>query len=360
MKKLISHVHGWYVKYERPISSFAILAGFTFNAVALKRVDLFWENFWIIEHLVVVAVCIFFVNFLENKGKGKTKMHFWLIAIMQFTFGGLLSTFLVFYFRSTAFSVTWPFLLLLAGAFIANERLKRHRSRLVFQITLFYLSLFSFAIYIIPVMLHATGQLIFILSSLIGLFTIILFLIILQRFAHERFLQNRHLVARVVLGIFIGVNVLYFFHLIPPIPFALKDRGIYHAIQKTGTASYIATREPEMWYSKFAPVQEVHVTPQNTLYAYSAIFSPGNFTTTIYHEWQLHDPVTKKWVTQSLLTLVVHGGRDGGFRTFSMKNNVAPGKWRVNVETDSREVIGRLRFDVYAVPVEPPLEIITK
>ncbi len=360
MNWFISRAHSWYAKNERFIASLALLGGFVFNALALKRVDLFWENFWIIEHLSVVALCIFFVNFLENKGKATTKIHFWLIAIMQFTFGGLLSTFLVFYFRSTALAVTWPFLVLLAGAFIANERLKRHRSRLVFQIILFYLSLFSFSIYIIPVILHTTGRGVFILSGFLGLVAIILFLWVLQRFAYERFIENRHLVARAVLGIFLAVNVLYFLHLIPPIPFALKDRGIYHSIQKGGDGLYLATREQENWWNKFSPTEDIHILPGEPLYAYSAIFSPGNFNTTIYHEWQVYDESTKKWVTQTRLALAVWGGRDGGFRTFSMKNDITPGKWRVNVETKSGEVIGRLRFDVSTVPMEPQLEAITK
>ncbi len=359
MKHIISRAHTWYTKYERPISSFALIGGFVFNAVALKRVDFFWENFWIIEHLLVVAICIFWANKLENKKK-VDQLHFWLIAIMQFTFGGLLSTFLVFYFRSAALSVTWPFLLILAVAFVMNERLKRHRSRLVFQIGLFYLSLYSFFIYIVPVILHLIGAGVFMLSSIISVLVMILYLGILQKFAYERFVVNRHLVSRTILAIFVVVNILYFLNFIPPIPFALKDGQVYHSLEKKDTGEYIVTTEEENWFARLFRVPTLHIVPGDPLYAYSAVFSPSNFQTDVFHEWQLYDVSAQSWVTQNRLPLPVFGGRDGGFRTYSVKNTVPPGQWRINVLTKNGQVIGRLRFNVEYVPQEPVLETITK
>src|SRR5450755_3711801 len=98
-----THLKTAYARLERPISSIALLGGFAFDAVTLKRVDTFWENLWVIVHLAVVAVCILLVNRAENRGadpKDPAKPHFWLINTLQFFFGGLLSTFLIFYFRS--------------------------------------------------------------------------------------------------------------------------------------------------------------------------------------------------------------------------------------------------------------------
>ena len=44
--------------------------------------------------------------------------------LLQLFFGGLLSTLLVFYFRSGSLSASWPFLLVLGVAFAANESLR--------------------------------------------------------------------------------------------------------------------------------------------------------------------------------------------------------------------------------------------
>ncbi len=348
MPQVISKIQDWYAEYERPISSAMLLLGFVFNAVALKRLDYFWENFWITEHLLVIGACIFLANRLENQKK-IGRLHFWFIAIMQFTFGGILSTFLVFYFRSTALAVTWPFLFVLATAFILNERLKRHRSRLVFQISLFYLSLYSFSIYIIPIVLHQIGTWVFLLSGIAGLFVLILFLATLQYFAHERFIENRHFVSYAVTGIFVAVNVLYFLGFVPPIPFSLKDGGVYHGISHTADGSYVVLDEEKDFSTQFLEYiigEDFHKTPGEVVYAYSAVFSPPNFNVNLIHEWQKYDESAKKWVTKSRISLPVMGGREGGYRTYSQKADVEYGLWRVNIETEDGHVIGRLRFAV--------------
>lgn len=109
----LKQIRNWYAKYERPISSISLVGGFIFDAVTLKRVDLFWENVWVVGHLVIVAVCMVWIHALEDNDNEVTgleatlksaadpaKAHFWLVNILQFFFGGILSTYLVFYFRS--------------------------------------------------------------------------------------------------------------------------------------------------------------------------------------------------------------------------------------------------------------------
>src|ERR1700693_1808364 len=156
------HLRTAYARLERPISSASLLGGFAFDAITLKRVDTIWENFWIVVHLAVVAICILLLNRTENRGadpKDPPKTHFWFINTLQFFFGGLLSTFLVFYFRSGTLRVSWPFFLILGAAFLANEKLKQHFARLTFQLSFFFLSLFCFTIFILPVVLHSIGPL---------------------------------------------------------------------------------------------------------------------------------------------------------------------------------------------------------
>src|SRR4051812_45697173 len=99
----IRSIKNWYFRYERIVSSFSLIGGFIFDAVTLKRVDLFWENLWVAVHLLVAGIGIILLNIYENKKEHisesvRSKIHFWLIIGVQFAFGGLLSTFLVFYF----------------------------------------------------------------------------------------------------------------------------------------------------------------------------------------------------------------------------------------------------------------------
>ncbi len=358
MSGIFTKAKNWYAKYERPVSSVALVGGFVWNALVLKRVDLFWENFWVLVHLLIIAVCILLINRQENRrqaGQERAKIHFWFITILQFTLGGLLSTFLVFYFRSATLAVSWPFILILLGAFIANERFKHHYERLTVQISVLYLSLLSFSIFIVPVFMHRIGEGIFILSGLVSLLLLALFLVAIKKIAKERFVKSKYTVIGAVLGIFVVVNTLYFFDLIPPIPLALKDSGVYHSITRAQGGTYLATTEQKTVADYFSFNTDINIMQGEPVYVFSAIFSPTAFRTSIIHEWQLYDETARAWVTMSRIPLAAAGGRADGYRTYSKKNAIVPGKWRVNVETTNGQIIGRIGFVVHIVDIEPVL-----
>ena len=73
-------------------------------------------------------------------------------------------------------------------------------------------------------------------------------------------------------------------------------------------------------------------------------------------EWQHYDQTKGSWVTTSRIKLAVTGGSDGGWRTFSETTPNAAGAWRVNVETVSGAIIGRIDFTVIDQTSEPILE----
>lgn len=366
IKKLFNRWRTWYAKWERPISSFSLVGGFVFDALTLTRVDLFWENFWVIVHLFIVTTSIFLINWLENRpgykpatGNDPATLHFWLINFMQWFFGGLLSTFLVYYFRSGIISVSWPFILVLVAAFIANERLKHHYSRLLFQISLLFLSIFAYAIFIVPVIVHNIGTGIFILSGAVSLVLIGAFLLLLRMTARERFKGQRWWLALVIIGIFAGMNVLYFTNIIPPLPLSIKDAGIYHSLTVDAPGEYTVTEEAQPSWNFFQTSEPVHIVAGDPLYAYTAVFSPADFNFSIIHEWQYYDQGKKAWVTAGRVRLAVSGGSDGGWHTFSEITPQTPGAWRVNVLTTSGAVIGRIDFTVTDQASEPALQTVT-
>ena len=362
MKKFIEPIRDFYGRFERPISSISLVAGFVFDAVTLRRVDEFWENLWTIGHLAIVATFIALIHIHEKKPGSEhdpSQAHFWYVNILQFFFGGILSTYLVFYFRSADIFVAWPFMLVLAIAFILNESLKKHYVRLSFQISLFFLSVYSFAIFLVPVILHRIGTMIFLLSGLLSLLFITAFISFLFYFIKDRFSESRTLIISLILGIFAVVNILYITNLIPPIPLSLKDGGIYHSVQKEG-GSYLVTEEDHNWQSYFNLYQNFTEVSGTPVYAFSAIFSPTGLNTTLLHEWQAYDESTRSWKTVSTIHLPVIGGRDNGFRTYSIKSDLAPGKWRVNIKTEDGLTVGRLRFNIIRSSTLPLLTLVVK
>lgn len=352
-------MRSWYQRFERPISSLSLIGGFVFDALTLTRVDLFWENFWVCAHLIIVAVSIVLINATEGgevEVADPGKLHFWLVNVMQFFFGGLLSTYLVFYFRSGTIGVSWPFFAILAIAFIANERLKHHYARLAFQISILYLSVYLFCIYIVPVLVHAIGPRVFLVSGAVSLVVIGLFLLVLHAVAKEKFASaGGRRVFFWIGGIFALMNIFYFLNVLPPIPLSVKDAGLYEVFTVEAPGSYTAQYEDQGPFGFLEPSETIRLTPGAPLYAYSAVFSPASFALTIVHEWQYYDASSGRWVTRGKIPLTVTGGADGGYRTFSEETGLTPGAWRINIETAQGQVIGRVDFTVITVTSTPPL-----
>jgi hypothetical protein len=353
----VSQLTARYVRFDQSISSISLVGGFVFDAVTLKRIDLFWENFWVVAHILAVALCIVWLNGKENIDRERehkvTKFDLWLVNILQFLFGGLLSTFMVFYFRSGSLWVSWPFYLLLGTAFVANERLKSRYARLEFQLSLFFLSLFCFTIFILPVVLHATGRLVFLLSGAVSLALLWLFVRVLRGFARENFTDRRWAIVASSAAIFILVNVLYFWNVIPPLPLSLQEASVHHSIVRRVDGNYLVQSEEQGWLRFFRLTPEFHFAPGVPVYFYSAVFSPMSLNTDIIHEWQTYDS-RRGWITADRIALSVRGGRDGGYRTYSMKSGIRPGAWRVNVETPTGAILGRFRFNIFPQSAAPP------
>ncbi|MCC2630770.1 MAG: hypothetical protein K0S38_579 [Candidatus Paceibacter sp.] len=353
IKTSIAKIKGWYEHYESRIASVSLILGFIFDALLLKRVDTLLENFFIVLHLIGAAVGIIVLNIFENnvvKGKvselARTRWHFWSIIVIQFMFGGLLSKYLVFYFRSATLATSWPFMLMLVLAFALNERMRHHYSRLSFQVSFLFLSIYAFVIYILPVLMHRIGNDVFILSGLVSLLVLGIFLVLLWLITREHFVRSRWIILSSVLSLFVGINILYFTNLIPPIPLSVKDAGVYHSISRAENGMYQVVGEPKTWRDFFHSSSVVHAAKGQQVYVYTAIFSPTNLNTTILHEWQYYNEQRKEWMTVSTVPLSVIGGRDEGFRTYSVKANVFPARWRVNVKTLQGKYISRVRFVV--------------
>jgi energy-coupling factor transporter transmembrane protein EcfT len=201
------------------------------------------------------------------------------------------------------------------------------------------------------------GPSIFILSGIISLAIIGAFLFILDFAARETFRKSLWILFASIAGIFVMVNLLYFYNIIPPLPLALKDADIYHSLAVNAPGQYIVTEEPQnAWWNFLNTYQPVHISTGTSLFAYTAVFSPAAFNLDVIHEWQHYDPTKHAWVTVSQVSLAVTGGRDGGYRTFSKETLAAAGKWRVNVKTTSGAIIGRVNFEVILTSSTPALQ----
>ncbi|MDO8493000.1 MAG: DUF2914 domain-containing protein [bacterium] len=340
----------------RRISTAAILIAFIIDSVTLVRVDLYLTNLLLLVYLAIVGVGIVIINLYED---GRTRFisedaYQWLFIAMQFSFGGLFGRFLIYYSRSGSLLTSWPFLLLLAGLLIGNEFSKKYYTRLVLQISFFFLALFSYLIFLIPVLVGRMGGDIFILSGYISLLCILSFLYLLSKTAPKRVNSDSHSLYWSIGAIFFLMNLFYFTNIIPPIPLSLREAGVYHKVIP-GSTGYLVTHEDSARLSFLMPYEMIHIKAGGTLSAYSAIFAPTNFDTSIVHNWQFYNPSTEQWESRSKITLPIVGGRDNGYRGYSIKTNLTAGYWRVNMETLRGQSIGATKFKVEYVDKEPHL-----
>ncbi len=358
MKKLFK----WIGRNERHISTAVFLGGFIIDNIAYERVDLPWVHTLFTGFLIAAALCIIVSHVLRRERPDaapstKNPLYTLIPIAAQFFLGALLSGCVIFYTRSAAFGVSWPFLLLLAIVFIGNEVFRKYRERLAFQCVLFFFTLYAYAIFALPIARGTVSSLIFVESGVVSVVTFALFLWLLSAISKKRFVESLRSITIWSAGLLVVVNVFYFTGLIPPLPLALRDAGVYHSIVRTGNSYQVAT---EAASSHFFSTQVVHHVPGTPLYAFSAIFAPVQLSAPIVHRWQKYDDAAGEWETIAAAAFSIAGGRDGGYRGYSMITDPTPGKWRVSIETDSGGVLGRVRFDVENVSIAPQLYTGTK
>jgi hypothetical protein len=355
----------YYKRFETYISLIGFSFGLVFTFLTLTRVDMWLENFWIIVNLLIVAFSIFAITFYENWAKSKNisdssddVFHFYLGLLIQFAFGGLFATYFVFYVRSASFSDSWLFILTLLILLVGNEIWKKHYQRLTFQISILFISFYLFLIFLLPVMFHRLGADLFIYAGILSLFFTFLFTLLLRRFAQEKFKSSHNYLKISLTGIFVLMNILYFTDIIPPIPLSLKEAGAYHTILKNIDGNYQVKGEPSSWFDFFNRYPVFHKRAGEPVYVFSAIFSPVNFASKIVHQWQYYDEVKREWINSSKITLPITGGREEGYRLYSLKQSVTPGLWRVKVMTTSGQTLGKINFRVENASSTP--DLITK
>jgi hypothetical protein len=346
----------WARKHERQISALSLAGGFAFDSFAFGRIDHARTQAVFIAYLLAAAIAIAVLHVLESRPDGKKpsdKTRAILIFITQFALGCLLSGFCVFYIRSASITSSWPFLLGMAAIFIGNEYMRRYHSRLVFSALLFFFALYSYAIFLVPVVTHHMGRIPFLLSGALAVVLFFFYMQALARLGHERYRSaRRHVFAGMVL-ITLLLNLVYFLRVLPPLPLVLTDAGVYHDIKHAG-ADYQASveDEPPEWEALFGTHAILHVQPGAKLFLYNAVFAPRGLNARIVHDWQWLDP-GKGWQSQQRIPVDIMGGRDNGFRLYTTKTAPRPGQWQVNILTGDGRSVGRVRFAVEQQAVPP-------
>jgi hypothetical protein len=326
------------------------LLGFLLDNLTLNRVDQAFDNA-VLAFYVLLAMGTILMHYAAIAERLPHKLNVfarnWAPAIMQYSFGGLLSGMLIFYGRSGALFESWPYILLIVVAIVGNETIKNREQRLVYNLAIFFIGLFSYVILMVPVWTGRMGGLVFFLSGCIALVVMYWFFKLLTRVIPNFINLQRKAIVFVIGLIYVTFNVFYITNVIPPIPLSLKGLGIYHSVIRYEDGRYELKYEKQPWWVPLRKSDSTfHYAPGDNIFCYASVFAPTKLAIDIYHRWEYYDETQGKWIDHGRYPYSIKGGRDDGYRGYTLIRSVEEGRWRCTVETERGQALGREAFTV--------------
>lgn len=329
-----------------PVGAFT--GGFTWDSFTLTRVDNILDISILFCYLVLLGTSIVLMH-LAGEGKlkpGLMRMSGWYPNMEQFFMGGLFSSYVVFYFHSASMTRTMLFVILLFILLVSNELLKDRLRNIYLTMGLYFFVAFAFFTFSIPVLARKMNYLTFMASGMASLLAVAVITHILSRaLVLKRRQQVRTILSQSVL-ILIALSILYAMNWIPPVPLSVKQSGIYHDVQKDNGRYLLQWEKPE-WYQFWRTSDTVFSLREgDTVYCFSSVFAPSELKKRIYHHWQKYSDKKRQWVEMDRLGFRITGGRGKGWRGYSNKQHVSPGRWRVEIRTEEGLMLGRISFRI--------------
>ena len=343
-------------------------AGVTFDSVTLTRIDRLRDNLIILLYLSLLGALIVLTTRADlgrtppdaTDVPGNVKS---LIAraqphyphAIQFLLGGLFSAYTIFYSQSASLTTTAVFFALLIVLLVGNEflrdRLTNANVRLL--VSLYALVVFSFFTFFLPVLIGAMNTVVFLIGA--GLSAAVTIKVVRLIYQQQEPAPSRWEEAWTSLPAIALIVVLvgfYFLKWIPPVPLSLKFAGAYHKVAKVDDEFQLEF-EKAAWYH-FWKRSDDPFHGEGPTYCFTAVFAPVALHTTIFHRWQYRPDAGWNFLMTDRIPIAIAGGRERGYRGYTVKQRVMPGDWRVDVETAEGRVIGRVSFRVEEPDGEPP------
>ncbi|OGZ65591.1 MAG: hypothetical protein A3C06_00695 [Candidatus Taylorbacteria bacterium RIFCSPHIGHO2_02_FULL_46_13] len=352
MKRLfnvVSHyqkIKALYFRYERWLMPATLVIGFLVDYFTFTSIQISVTFGLLLAYWALAGATILFVHFYDADKLPKKLRYARLFAplVIQFTFGALLGSSLVFYWLSGALSVSWPLILIVAGLMVFNDIFRQYFLKPVAQVSVYFFATLSLFSLTLPFLFTSLSPWLFVLASALAAALFYPYVRVIPLASeHSRHQKRRMAIAIAV--IVTAMNGLYFANIIPPIPLSLREAGLYHDLKVSG-GRYTMLGEPETIWGALIPGQTLHVKAGETIYFYTAIFAPPKLDARIFHDWQYYDPATKEWLSQGELSFTIIGGRKEGYKGYSYRSNLVGGHWRIFVKNQRGQVLGRLNFDV--------------
>jgi hypothetical protein len=338
-----------YQRHEKYVPLAAFIIGFLWDSLTLTRIDSRLDNFILLGYTIAAGIFIAVIGLVERSSIRHpwiiTHLH-WITGVTHFFLGGLLSSYVVFYFKSAGVGKSFIFVGLIVALMLANEFFSARLRNLKLLCAIYFFCCFAFLTFFLPVMTHIMSASMF-LSS--GLLSFLVTSAIVAVIYHGGIRQARRELVDMAwppMVIFLGLVFFYFQNWIPPVPLALKDGGIFRSVKRVGENYEVRYSVPHKWQFWKNDDRDFAYVSGDTVYCFTAVFSPVGLRESIVHHWQVKNSEDDWMTTDRHGNLIRQGGRDGGWRSYSYKKNLTPGKWRIEVKTAGGRLLGRIPLEI--------------
>lgn len=258
---------------------------------------------------------------------------------LQFLFGSLFSALTIFYFLSSSYLPGFLLVSALVALLILNEFLESQYHRFTITWTLYGVSAILALNFALPHAFRSIHPVWFFISTAAGVSLVFLL---------KRLSPKARGSAWPIVGAALLLALLFLVNAIPPVPLVKKRMAICRGLERVD-GRYFGELQKQPFYSFWRKSESVvRRRSGEKVFCFTSIFLPTGIHTTLYHRWRYEDPKTDDWVQASRIGFPIHGGRRDGFRGYTYKQNMAPGRWEVLVETESGRVLGSIHFRVEA------------
>jgi hypothetical protein len=325
------------------------VAGFLFDFFTMQRIDAWVDLAFQLGYLAGLTGLLVWQH-REETGKwvpGRLAAPWWRynLEALHFLYGGLLSAYVVLYFRSSTVTRPAVFFLLLVGAMVLNELPRVRRAGHSLRLGLYGFCVLSFLTYFIPIVLGRIDAWVFLLSLLCAAALVWLVTRWLTLPDGNRRAARLRLFAPAG-GVLVLVGILYVLRLIPPVPLSVQFHGVYHDVRREGGGYTLVYAEPPAWAIWRRDSRPFEGRDGDRLHYFARVFAPSGFRHRVMIRWEVFDLTRGTWRTTDHIPLDVVGGRAEGFRGSAVKSNFFPGRWRVTAETEDGRAIATLSFRV--------------
>lgn len=324
------------------LEALPMVGGFGFDLLTLGRIDQLWS----LLQQGIFLILIFALLFLETREEEKRRRFgpIWKYHgfLLQFMFGGLLSAYSIFYFKSASGILVALFAVFLFVLMVVNESKRFHSLNFPVKYILASLCLTSFLVYLFPIIFRWMNWFTFLLSVAASLFS---YLWLVDHFHHQQTWMSQPKRSRAIWGALVPILFagLYFVKVIPPVPLSCKHLGIYHDVARVGDQYELKYLRP-FWKFWQHGDQTYWYRPGDKVWVFTSVFAPSDLAHEIKIHWEKRG--ARGWETTDRIPMAIKGGRDDGYRGVAYKQSISEGQWRVKVETEEGRELRRLRFEV--------------